>query len=48
MFKDIFMKFRTTEEFRRKIKILCEVKGKNVSEMIREHFEKEFKKHKIK
>ncbi|MGL6023566.1 MAG: hypothetical protein ACRC0F_03035 [Cetobacterium sp.] len=44
---EIFMKFRASEEFRKKLKLLCKLKNKNISTMIREHFEKEFKKHKI-
>ncbi|MGL5963765.1 MAG: hypothetical protein ACRCZ2_05150 [Fusobacteriaceae bacterium] len=44
---EIFMKFRASEEFRDRIKLLCKLKNKTISTMIREYFEKEFKKHKI-
>lgn len=44
---EIFMKIRVSLEFRDKIKKLCEVKGKNFSQLVREYFEKEFKKNKI-
>ncbi|MGL5057549.1 MAG: hypothetical protein ACRC6A_09325 [Fusobacteriaceae bacterium] len=44
---EIFMKFRATEEFRKKVKLLCKLKNKTISTLIREYFEKEFKKNKI-
>ncbi|MGL5648315.1 MAG: hypothetical protein ACRDDY_10720 [Clostridium sp.] len=44
---EIFMKIRVTLEFRKRIKLLCEVKNKSFSELVREYLEKEMKKNSI-